>query len=102
MTTGNGAALEVRMVSQNRVQSDLILTNKRVSAVLPVPVLRKNKNLLEGYGEKARFSVMMLNVLTPSSYLLDVKASRGRTRFFYGLALITQQVTDTTDPVPIS
>ena len=88
MAARNGAALEVMMVSQSRVQSDLILTNKQVSAVVSVPILRKDKNLLEGYDEKARFSVMMRNVFTPSSYLLDVKASRGKTRIFCGLALI--------------
>jgi len=90
------------MVSQNRVQSDLILTNKRVRPVVPVPIFRKDKNLFEGYDQKARFSVMLRNVFTPSSYLLDVKTSTGRTRIFYGLALIIQRVTDTNDPVPIS
>ena len=103
MAARNGAALEVMMVSQSRVQSDLILTNKQVSAVVSVPILRKDKNLLEGYDEKARFSVMMWSVsFTPSSYLLDAKASRGRTRIFYGLALIIHRVTDTNDPIPIS
>jgi hypothetical protein len=102
MAAGNGAALEVPMVSQDRVQSNLILTNKRVSAVVSVPILRKDKNSLDGYYEKARFSVMLRNVFTPSSYLLDVKASRGKTRIFYGLALTIHQVTDTNDPAPIS
>lgn len=90
------------MVSQHRVQSDLILTNKQVSAVVPVPILRKDKNLLEGYDEKARFSVMMRSVVTPSSYLLGAKASRGRTRIFYGLALIIHRITDTNHPGQIA
>jgi hypothetical protein len=103
MAAGNGATLEVPMVSQDRLQSDLILTNKRVNAVVSVPILRKHKNFLEGYDEKARFSVMMRSVsFTPSSYLLGAKASRGRTRIFYGLALIADRLTDTNAPVPIS
>jgi hypothetical protein len=102
MAADNGTVLEVPMVSQHRVQSDLILTNKPVSAVVPVPILRKDKNLLEGDDEKPRFSVMMRSEVIPSSYLLGAKASRGRTRIFYGLALILHRVTDTNDPVPIS
>ena len=93
MAADNGAALKAPMASQNRVQRDLILTNKRVSAVVSVPILRKDKNLLEGYDEKARLSVMMMwSVFTPSSYLLDVKASRGKTGIFYGLAFIASTI----------
>ena len=102
MAADNGTTVELPMVSQHRVQGDLILTNKRVSAVVPMPILRKDKNLLEGYDEKARFSVMMRSVVTPSSYLLGAKASRGRTRIFYGLALITHRVTVTNDSVQIA
>ncbi|MFB3104440.1 MAG: hypothetical protein ACE1ZA_05870, partial [Pseudomonadales bacterium] len=55
--------LEVRMVPQDRVQSDLILTNKRPSAVVLVPIHRKSENLLDGYDKKARFSVMMRSLV---------------------------------------
>ena len=68
---------------QNRIQRRLILPNKRFGAVVLVPIRAKREKLLDGYGKKARFSVMMLIVLcTPSSYLLDANASRGRARFF--------------------
>ena len=91
MATGNRAVLEVRIAFQDRVQRDLILTNQRVGAIVLVPILRKGENLLEGDDEKARFSVMIWSVLfTPSSYLLDANASRGRTKFFRGLDFIIQ------------
>ena len=67
MAATDGTALEVRMVTQDRVQSDLILTNKRVRAVVLVPILRKGENLLDGNDEKDRFSVMMRRLHTPSS-----------------------------------
>ena len=98
MAAANGAVPKVRMVLQYRVQSDLILTNKRVGAIVLVPILRKGENLLEAYDEKPRFSVMMRSLDTPSSYLLDAKASRGRTRFFYSIASSVHQVIHTNDP----
>ena len=67
---------------QNRIQRRLILPNKRFGAVVLVPIRAKREKLLDGYGKKARFSVMMLIVDTPSSYLLNANASRGRARFF--------------------
>lgn len=86
MATGNSTVLKVRIVTQNRVQNDLILTDKRDSAVVLVPILRKSENLLEGYDNKPSVSVMMLRLCTTSSYLFDAKASRGRARFFHGLS----------------
>jgi hypothetical protein len=69
---------------QNRVQSRLILTNKRVGAIILVPIRSKRENLLDGYDKKARLSVKIWIALhTPSSYLLDAKTSRGRTRIFF-------------------
>jgi hypothetical protein len=104
MATGNGAVLKLRIVFQDPLQLELILTNKRVGAIVLVPILGKGENLLERYDEKARFSVMMPSVLsfTPSSYLLDPKVSRGRTRIFYGLGLTIRPVIDTDDPVHFS
>ena len=91
MATGNRAVLEFRIVFQDRVQLELILTNQRVGAIVLVPILGKDENLLEGDYEKPRFSVMIWSVLfTPSSYLLDANASRGRTRFFCRLNFISQ------------
>jgi hypothetical protein len=71
---------------QNGVERDLILTNKRTSTLLLVPILGKRENLLDAYDEKARRSAM-LRILScmPSSYLPDAEASRGRTRVFYAL-----------------
>jgi hypothetical protein len=63
---------------QNGVERDLILTNKRTSTLLLVPILGKRENLLDADDEKARLSAM-LRILSfmPSSYLLDAKAPRG-------------------------
>jgi len=78
----NNTAAKLGMRLQNRVQRRLILLNKRFGAVVLVPIRAKREKFLDGYGKKARFSVMMLIEVTPSSYLLDANASRGRTRFF--------------------
>ena len=79
----SNTAAKLRMRPQNCVQRRLILPNKRFDAVVLVPILTKREKLLDGYGKKARLSVIMLNLgVTPSSYLLDANASRGRTRFF--------------------
>jgi len=79
---GNAAA-KFSMGLQNRVQRRLILPNKRFGAVVLVPIRAKREKLLDGYCKKARFSVMMLiGLFTPSSYLFDANASRGRARFF--------------------
>ena len=79
---GNGAAEKLRMSLQNRVQRRLILPDNRLGAVVLVPIRAKREKLLDGYGKKARLSVMILIVDTPSSYLLDANASRGRARIF--------------------
>lgn len=63
---------------QNGVERDLILTNKRTSTFLLVPILGKRENLLDAYDEKARLSAMLrIHFFMPSSYLLDAKAPRG-------------------------
>jgi hypothetical protein len=75
--------LKLGMRLQDRVQRELILLDKRLSAVVLVPVRAKRENFLDRYNKKARFSVRIRNVtFTPSSYLVDAKASRGRARFF--------------------
>jgi hypothetical protein len=88
MAAFNGTVLEPWIAPQNRVQSHLILTNKRISAVVLVPIARKGENLLQRYDKNSRFSVMMRRLLTTSSYSLDAKASRGGARIFYELAPI--------------
>jgi hypothetical protein len=80
---------------QNGVERDLILTNKRTSTLLLVPILGKGENLLDAYDEKARFPAM-LSILSfmPSSYLLDAKAPRGGR----GFSSPFQQKTDEARP----
>jgi len=78
-----GTTPKLGMGLQDRVQRGLILPDKRPGAVLLVPIRAKREKSLDGYGKKARFSVMMrIDLCTPSSYLVDAKASRGRARIF--------------------
>jgi hypothetical protein len=80
---GNDATLQLRMGLQDRVQSSLILADDRLGAIVLVPVIAKRENFPDCYDKKARLSVIMQSVsFTPSSYLLDAKASRGRARTF--------------------
>ena len=79
----NDAAEKLGAGLQDRIQRSLILPDKRPGAVVLVPIRAKREKLLDGYGKKARLSVMISIVLdTPSSYLLDANASRGGARFF--------------------
>jgi hypothetical protein len=81
--TVNDAALKGGMGLQDRVQRGLILPDKRAGAVVLMPIRANREKLLDGYGKKARLSAILSIVLyTPSSYLLDANASRGRARFF--------------------
>ena len=78
------AALQVRTIAQDGIQRELILTNKRTGAVVPMPILAKSKNFRDGYNKIVRFSVkMLIGFCITSSYSLDAKASRGKTRLFY-------------------
>jgi hypothetical protein len=80
------ATLELGMGLQDRVQRDLILPHKRLGSIVLMPIRAKREELLDGYNKKARFSVTMRRLFdTPSSYLIDAKASRGRARFFCAL-----------------
>jgi hypothetical protein len=59
---------------------------KRLDAIILVPIGPKREKLLDSDDKKARLSVKIAIALhTPSSYLPDAKASRGRTRFFIAL-----------------
>jgi hypothetical protein len=80
---GSDAPAQFGMGLQDRVQRGLILPDKRPGAVVLMPICAKREKLLDGYGKKARLSTIISIVLyTPSSYLLDANASRGRARFF--------------------
>jgi len=74
---------QIRMIAQDRIERDLILTDKRADTIVLMPIRAKRKEFPGGYDKNARFSVKMLIVLdTPSSYELDAHASRSRARFF--------------------
>jgi hypothetical protein len=77
-------ACQIRMIAQDGIQRQLILTNKRTGAVVLMPIRAKREEFADGYDKNARFSVRMLIVFgMSSSYSLDAKASRGRARIFH-------------------
>ena len=80
-------ACQIRMLAQNGIQRQLILTNKRKDAVLPMPFWRNRKEFPDGYDKNARFSVRIASVVSMSpSYLLDAQASRSRAGIFLGIS----------------
>ena len=80
---GSDAPAKLGMGLQDRVQRRLILPDKRPGAIVLMPICAKREKPLDGYGKKARLSAIISIVLyTPSSYLFDANASRGRARFF--------------------
>jgi hypothetical protein len=79
-------ACQIRTIAQDGIERDLILTNKRTSAIVLVPIRVKRENLAGGYDKNARFSVTMLILLCmSSSYSLDANASRCRARIFLSI-----------------
>jgi hypothetical protein len=79
-------ACQIRTIAQDGIERDLILTNKRTSAIVLVPIRVKRENLAGGYDKNARFSVKMLILLCmSSSYSLDANASRCRARIFLSI-----------------
>jgi len=81
---GNGATLKLGVGLQNRVQGGLILQDKRLGAIVLMPIRPNREKLLDAYGKKAKLSVIILTFFTTSSsYHLGAKATRGRARFFY-------------------
>jgi len=83
LRAGNGTPAKLGMGLQDRVQRGLILPDKRPGPIVLVPIRTKREELLDGDGKKARLSaILAMVVCTPSSYLFDANASRGRARFF--------------------
>ena len=81
--TARHAALKSRMDVQCLVELRLILQDKRLGAVLLVPIGPKRENLREPDDKKTRFSVIIeMFLCTPSSYQTDAKLSIGRARLF--------------------
>jgi len=99
VTAVDRAACQTGMIAQDRVQRGLVLTNKRMGAIVLMPIRVKFKNFPGGYDKNAKFSVKMLSVFdTPSSYKLDANASRCRARFFCGSAQKDRRSDRMTDP----
>ncbi len=93
------AVLQVSTIAQDRVQRELILTNKRIGPFVLVPVHAKREYFRDRYSKTDRFSVKMLMVFSiSSSYPLDAKASRGRARSSYAQTLKTSRPGRATDP----
>lgn len=83
MAAVDRAACQIRMIAQDGIQRELVLTNERMDTTVLMPIRAKRKEFPGGYDKNARFSVKMLSVFcTPSSYSLDANASRGRARIF--------------------
>ena len=83
VTAVDRTACQTAIIAQDRIERSLILTNKRTSAIVLMPIRAKTKEFPGGYNKNARFSVkMLISFDTPSSYELDAQASRSRARFF--------------------
>jgi len=94
MAAVDRTACQTGMIAQDGIQRELILTNKRISAVVPVPIRPKRKEFPHGYDKNARFSVKMLSVLCiASSYSLDANASRRRAGIFHAFTPNPEQRT---------
>jgi hypothetical protein len=97
------AAPKLGMGLQHRVQHGLILPDKRPGAIELMPIRAKREKLLDGDGKKARLSAILSIVVdTPSSYLFDANASRGRTRFFLRDAQKSAAAASTNTPSAIA
>jgi hypothetical protein len=95
------AAQNLRMGLQHRVQRGLILPDNRPGAIILMPIRAKREQLLDGDGKKARLSAILSIVIhTPSSYLFDANASRGRARFFARRGQSPAAAVRTDDPQP--
>ena len=95
------AALKLGMGLQHRVQRGLIMPDKRPGAIVLMPIRAKREKLLDGDGKKARLSAILSIVLcTPSSYLFDANASRGRARFFVRDGQEPGETVRTNHPLP--
>jgi hypothetical protein len=79
----DGTPCQTGMIAQDGIERELILTNKRTSAIVPVPIRAKRKEFPDGYDKNARFSVKILSVSgISSSYSLDSNTSRGGAGIF--------------------
>ena len=97
MAANDRTARQTGMIAQDGIERELILTNKRTGAVVPVPIRAKRKKFPDGYDKNATFSVKMLSVVCiSSSYSLDADASRRRAGIFHAFTPNPEQRTGTT------
>jgi hypothetical protein len=104
MAAVDRTACQTGTIAQDGIQRELILTNKRGGAVVPMPIRAKRKEFADGYDKNARFSVRILIVLCiSSSYSLDANASRSRAGIFCGSAQKTLHTLERRihSPIPI-
>jgi hypothetical protein len=91
-------ACQTRMLAQDGIQRQLILTNKRTDAVVLMPIFGIRKEFPDGYDKNARLSVKILSVVSMSpSYSLDAIAARGRPGIFLWLKAHDRSAAGTTD-----
>jgi hypothetical protein len=77
-------ACQTGTIAQDGIERDLILTNKRTSAIILMPIRAKRENFAGSYDKNAKFSVrMLIRLFMSSSYSLDANASRCRGRIFH-------------------
>jgi hypothetical protein len=89
VTAAHVATVQIGTVSQEGIESELILTNNWTSAVVLVPIFTKRENFGECHHEIAKFSVKMLMfVCISSSYSLDCQSIEGKGEDF--LYLLTE------------
>ncbi len=67
VATAHRAVVQARTIPQDGIKRDLILTDKRISTLVLVPIFRKSENLLDSYDVKARLSVMIWMLLCMTS-----------------------------------
>jgi hypothetical protein len=97
MAAEDRTACQTGMIAQDGIKRELILTDKRISAVVAVPIRPRRKEFPDGDDKNARFSVKMLSVVCiSSSYSLDAMAARCRAGIFHAFTPNPEQRTGTT------
>jgi hypothetical protein len=79
----NDTSLKFGMGLHGRVYGRLILPDKRLGAIVLMPIRAEGENFLQRDKKKAKLSVIIWMSCTSSSYLIAANASRGRAKFFY-------------------
>jgi hypothetical protein len=98
-SAANHKLRQSRMTLQIAIQSQRILLNKRLDAIVLLAILTIRKNFGNRDDKKAKFSAMMLIMFCMTSlYLAEAKASRGKARFFSARAQIQAAIPERTLP----